>query len=274
MGIPYAEVIGDPIAHSKSPLIHKFWLEKLGIEGDYRATRTGVRDLAAYFHDRRSDPDWLGCSVTMPLKHAALDYVDHVDDLANDCAAANCVFRQEDQLIATNTDIWGLTATLGLFEAKDPVIVLGTGGAARSALKMLASFNAVEVDVVARDTEAADNLLELFDLEGSTFRLGQKIDVRFPMMLINATPLGMTDFPPMPPTVLDLIGQMDASGVVLDMVYDPAETVLVKTARAQGKNAANGVSMLVNQARQAFEFWYGVRPPLELNDELARLVMR
>ncbi len=80
MGVPYAEVIGDPIAHSKSPLIHKFWLEKLGIEGDYRATRVTADELPAYFAARRSDPDWRGCNVTMPLKEAAYQLLD-VDPL-------------------------------------------------------------------------------------------------------------------------------------------------------------------------------------------------
>ena len=72
MGVPYAEVIGDPIAHSKSPLIHKFWLEKLGIEGDYRAARVRADELADYLEARRADPDWRGCNVTMPHKQAVL----------------------------------------------------------------------------------------------------------------------------------------------------------------------------------------------------------
>ena len=96
MGIPYAEVIGDPVAHSRSPLIHKFWLERLGIEGDYRATRATAGELPAYLAARRSDPDWRGCNVTMPHKQAILPLL---DDVADDLRAVNCVLPRSGRLV-------------------------------------------------------------------------------------------------------------------------------------------------------------------------------
>jgi shikimate dehydrogenase len=104
MGIPYAEVIGDPIAHSKSPVIHKFWLKD--ISADYRATRVGEGELEAYFEERRRDEDWLGCNVTRPHKQAVLELVDRVVGPLRSVGAANFIQRREGGLLtASNFDI-------------------------------------------------------------------------------------------------------------------------------------------------------------------------
>jgi len=133
-GRPYAEVIGDPVAHSKSPLIHRFWLDRLGIDADYRATRVAADGLADYFARCRADPDWRGCNVTMPHKLAVLDHVADPGDLGRSIGAANTVLRQRDRLIATNTDAAGFYAPLADIDlAGAPVAVIGSGGAARAA---------------------------------------------------------------------------------------------------------------------------------------------
>ncbi|RZM12345.1 MAG: shikimate dehydrogenase, partial [Sphingomonas sp.] len=130
---PYAEVIGDPIAHSKSPLIHRFWLEALGLEGDYRATRVAPGDLAAFFADRAADPAWRGCNITVPHKVAALDHVADPGDVRASIGAINTVFRGEDGALAgTNTDAAGFWAPIAELDLADrPVTVVGAGGAAR-----------------------------------------------------------------------------------------------------------------------------------------------
>ena len=105
---PYAEVIGDPIAHSKSPLIHGFWLQALGIDGDYRRTHVTPGDLPAYIEQRRADPDWRGCNVTIPHKLAVMDLVDDPGDIRGTIGAMNTVVRQPGgALIGTNTDAAG-----------------------------------------------------------------------------------------------------------------------------------------------------------------------
>src|SRR3954468_1436768 len=138
MGVPYAEVIGDPIAHSKSPVIHKFWLEKLGMEGDYRRAQVKTGELESYFESRRNDPDWRGCNVTMPHKSDVASFMDDVDPSARRIGAVNTVKRFDQKLVGLNTDWIGLNLALGEHSAagKD-VVLIGAGGAARAALEEL-----------------------------------------------------------------------------------------------------------------------------------------
>src|SRR3546814_18987308 len=113
MSAPYAEVIGDPIAQSKSPLIHRFWLDALGLSGDYRRAHVKPEDLAAYIAERRADPDWRGCNVTMPHKGAVMDLVDDPGNIRGTIGAMNTVVRQPDgSLLGTNTDAAGFYAPL------------------------------------------------------------------------------------------------------------------------------------------------------------------
>src|SRR3954452_6232006 len=133
---PYAEVIGNPIAHSKSPAIHNFWLTRLGIEADYRATL--VTELADYFEARRGDPDWRGCNVTAPHKQNVIPFLDE----ASPIGAVNCIVRDGDRLVGLNTDVDGIREALGLSPSSptkaggganlDKVVLIGAGGAARA----------------------------------------------------------------------------------------------------------------------------------------------
>lgn len=272
MGVPYAEVIGDPIAHSKSPQIHQFWLEKLGVDGEYRAMRVRPDELADYFEARRRDPDWRGCNVTMPLKERLAPVVDWIDDQAREVGAINCVVNDKGYLGGANTDVWGLLWTLGMFEAKDAVILIGTGGAARATLYHLRGINALEVHVFGRDARKAQRLLADFELYGGGWTLGDQPDILFPMRLVNATPLGMAGGPTMPAAGLELVDRLTRDAGVLDMIYDPLETALLARARARGLLAVNGLAMLLDQAARAFELFFGAKPPDEFEDELRELL--
>ena len=106
----YAEVIGDPIGHSKSPLIHGFWLKALGLEGEYRATHVTPEGLADYFAARTADPDWLGCNITIPHKEPALAFVEDRGGVKDSIGAINLAFRSEGALVGTNTDAAGFYA--------------------------------------------------------------------------------------------------------------------------------------------------------------------
>ena len=120
---PYAEVIGDPIAHSKSPMIHSFWLDQLGLQAEYRRCHVEAAGLAAYFAERRTDPDWRGCNVTIPHKLAVLDHIADPGDVRGTIGAANTVFSGDDgALLCTNTDAAGFYA---------PIAELDSGGCAR-----------------------------------------------------------------------------------------------------------------------------------------------
>ena len=253
----YAEVIGDPITQSKSPAIHRFWLEALGIEGDYRAHRVMRAELFAYLVDRRADPAWRGCNVTMPLKLDALLLADSSTDRATAAGAANLLVPRDGQLFADNTDVGAvrdLVAPLVTAGRADPITLLGNGGAARAVLLALRSLGAGPVTLQARDIAEAASLSVEFRLENRPRRFDTPIHS---MGLINATPLGMAK---VPPTKIDIAG-MPPNGWVLDLVSSPLPTPLLAAAAVRGMTTIDGLSILVAQAAASFELLFGQVPP-------------
>ena len=253
----YAEVIGDPIAQSKSPLIHGFWLERLGIEADYRRTRVSRAELPSYIAQRRADPGWRGCNVTMPLKLDALLEAQQRSDEAVQVGACNTLVPRQGGLAASNTDVGAIVHVLGHLAAGRPaasVTLLGTGGAARAVLVACRTLGIRKVAIHARDQEAACKL-------AGSFGLGLRPDLfEAPVRtdgLINATPLGMSGAPALS------IGpaEMPADGWVFDLITAPDPTPLVMAARARGMGASGGLTMLVEQAAAAFPLFFGVEPP-------------
>ncbi|MBB6504839.1 shikimate dehydrogenase [Sphingomonas endophytica] len=266
---PYAEVIGDPIAHSKSPLIHGFWLEKLGLAGDYRATHVVADDLADFFARRTADPDWRGCNITVPHKVAALDHVPDPGDVRGMIGAANTVFRGEDgALIATNTDAAGFLSPIADLDlAGQPVVVVGAGGAAHAVLFALARSNVGRVTLLNRTPLKGAALLAKFGLKGDALPLTARLPEA--ALLVNTSVLGMTGHDPLD---LDLT-PLPAEAVVYDIVYAPLETPLLKAARARDLETVDGLEMLIGQAAVAFELFFGAAPPREHDGELrARLL--
>ena len=270
MSLPYAEVIGDPISHSKSPLIHKFWLDRLGIAADYRRAHVKAEGLAAYIESRRSDPDWRGCNVTIPHKIAVMDHVADPGGVRASIGAMNTIARGEDgALFGTNTDAGGFFAPIaGLDLEGRPVAVVGAGGAARAVLFALSKANVGPVTVLNRSPLKAMGLLATFGLEGSA----KPLDAPLPeaALLVNASALGMTGQPP-----LDLdLSPLPEDAVVYDIVYSPLETGLLKAAAARGIETVDGLEMLIGQAAIAFSLFFGVAPPEGYEDELKALLTR
>ena len=156
MSQAYAEVIGDPIAQSKSPVIHGYWLEKLGIEASYRAAHVPSEALAGYLSGRKADPDWRGCNVTMPHKQAVMPLLDRLEPLAGRVGAVNTIVRESDgSLTGFNTDVAGFLEPLRGQLARKHLFrmarVFGTGGAARAIVAALAAEN-VATDPIRTDT--------------------------------------------------------------------------------------------------------------------------
>ena len=266
--IPYAEVIGDPIAQSKSPLIHGFWLEALGLTGDYRRQHVKPEDLAAYIAERRTDPDWRGCNVTMPHKVAVMDLVDDPGDIRGTIGAMNTIVRQKDgSLIGTNTDAAGFYSPLAELDLEGaPVAVVGAGGAARAVLFALARANVGRVTILNRSPLKAMGLLATFGLKGDVVAL----DAQLPpvSLLVNSSSLGMKGQPPLE---LDLSPLPD-DAIVYDLVYSPLQTGLLKAAEARGLDTVDGLDMLIGQAALAFELFFGSAPPEGRDEELRALL--
>ncbi len=265
----YAEVIGDPIAHSKSPLIHKFWLEKLGIDGEYRAAHVQAEELEGYFAERRADANWRGCNITIPHKVSALDHVDDVSGLRDTIGATNTVVRSGDGLLATNTDAAGFYAPISGMELQGAnVAVIGAGGAARAVLFALSQIGVGEVAMFNRTPLKAAALLASFGLKGDALPLDAPVP---PVALIvNASPLGMKGQDPLD---IDLSAQ-DDDCVVYDLVYAPLETPLLAAARARDLDTVDGLEMLIGQAAAAFELFFEASPPRDCDDELREMLTK
>lgn len=269
-GQAYAEVIGDPIAHSKSPLIHGFWLEALGIDAEYRATRVAPEGLAAYFEARRADPAWRGCNITIPYKQAALDLVEDRGDVRSTIGAINTVVRAEDgALIGTNTDAGGFYAPIaGLDLEGRHAVVIGAGGGARAILFALSRIGIGRVTILNRNVLKAAALLSSFGIKGDAVPLGAPLPPAD--LLVNASALGMTGQPPLE---IDL-APLPEHAVVYDIVYAPLETELLAQARDRGLDTVDGLEMLVGQAALAFELFFDAEPPRDRDEALRELLIR
>lgn len=266
----YAEVIGDPIDHSRSPAIHQFWIEKLKLDFDYRASRVTRVELPAFLEQRRGEPAWRGCNVTMPLKLDALMLADGGSDLAVTAGAANILVPKEGALLAGNTDIGGVTQLLGpmLKEhgREGGITLLGNGGAARAVLVALHMMGVTNVRIQARDLSAAYKLAVEFGLEEEPRTFDRPIESAG---LVNATPLGMVGAPSL---AIDIRAMPAKGGWVFDMVTEPVETPLLRQARERGLVTVDGIAMLVEQAAGSFHLLFGADAPRQYDAELmARL---
>lgn len=261
----YAEVIGDPIAQSKSPVIHGFWLEALGLEATYRRRHVVPAELGDYLAQARADPEWRGCNVTIPHKLAVMELVDDPGGVRGSIGAMNTILRQpDDSLIGTNTDAAGFYAPIANLDLTDtPVAVIGGGGAARAVLFALARVGVGPVTILNRNVLKAAALLSAFGLKGHALPLDAPLPPA--ALLVNASALGMAGQPPL---TLDL-SPLPADAVVYDVVYAPLETDLLAAARARGLATVDGLEMLVGQAALAFELFFGVAPPRDEASETA-----
>jgi shikimate dehydrogenase len=280
MGIPYAEVIGDPISHSKSPLIHKFWLEKLGLEGDYRTCRVSEGELPSYLAARMQDADWRGSNVTAPLKEAAARFAANPHPPCGFVNAVNCLMRVErPRLEGWNTDVDGIAEALSGVDLDGQIVCLiGAGGAARAMLCHLLEGGAACISIVVRDLAKGKRLARAAGWRARGRIRVQSFDQSLAAtcgarLIVNATPMGMTGGPRMHPEMIDSLGMDAFPGVtVFDMVYAPAETELLATARGWGAETRNGFPMLIGQAATAFTHFFGATAPREHDAELKELL--
>ncbi|MCW2308667.1 shikimate dehydrogenase [Rhodobium gokarnense] len=260
-------IIGWPVGHSRSPVIHSYWIAKYGIDGAY--DRYGVPpDQIEAFLSRFSDHGLIGCNVTLPHKQAAFAACDDVDEVGRTLEAVNTLWLDEGRLHGANTDAYGFLANLdqaapGWDKNPGTAVVLGAGGAARAIVWALFSRGFDPVRIVNRTFEKAESLAAFFGAGTRAHGWGdlpsvlEKADI-----LVNSTSLGMTGKPPLE---IDLSPLRDTC-LVADAVYAPLETGLLKAARARDLVAVDGLGMLLHQAVPSFAKWFGKVP--EVTDEL------
>lgn len=284
MSIPYAEVIGDPITQSKSPLIHRFWLQRAGIAGDYRAEHVTADGLVDYLQAARRNPDWRGCNVTMPHKQAIVPLLDRLDPLAAQVGAVNTVVRRGDgQLAGYNTDVAGFLEPLQSALKQQHLFrmarILGTGGAARAIVSGLVQHGFTLV-LAGRDPAKASRLLEELGGGGEHHippldHFAHPTDFAFDDregcldLIVNASPLGMRGQPEL---AFDP-SHAPPGSIVYDIVTDPVETPLLRNARTAGHPTIDGLAMLIGQAAAAFELFFGAPPPREYDAELRQRLL-
>ena len=280
----YAEVIGDPIAQSKSPAIHGYWIEKLGLDAEYRACHVTPDGLADYIASRRDDPDWCGCNVTMPHKQAIVPLLDRLEIGAELVGAVNTVTRRHNgALIGSNTDGAGFLEPLRRELSRDHYFrmarVLGTGGAARAIVAALAEHG-ITIVLAGRNPEKAAALLAEIDPEGEHHaaplsHFAQPTDFAFDDregcfdLIVNASPLGMAEQPPL---AFDF-SHAPPGSIVYDIVTHPLDTPFLQDARASGFRTLDGLNMLIGQAAEAFTKFFGVRPPRDDGDAELRAIL-
>jgi shikimate dehydrogenase len=265
---PVAGVIGRPVRHSLSPLIHNAWLAGAAISGVYVAMSPTAERLAAFVDGLRGGDVLRGINVTVPFKASALALADRASDRAHAAGAANLlVFDADGTIRADNTDGAGL---LGAFAAQasgfrvqdGPVVVLGAGGAARGAAAALIAADAPEVRLVNRTKARAEAIAAALGPRLRVFDWAQTV-AAFPDAgaLVNATTLGLEGGEP-----LDLdLAALPRSAVVMDMVYRPLHTPLLTQARAGGRRIVDGLEMLIRQAEPSFEAFFGRPPPADVD---------
>jgi shikimate dehydrogenase len=260
-----AGVIGWPVAHSLSPVLHGYWLREHGIDGSYEKIPAAPEDFASVIARLRAE-GFSGVNVTVPHKEAAFALADSNDDIARSAGATNLLVFGAQGISGRNTDAYGLMASLientGTLDGKGAVL-LGSGGAARGAIIALRQLGAGAIFLLARNTRGAVDMaaqiapspgpaavIEVMPVEAFAQVAGKAA------LVVNATSAGMGSNPPL---ALDLAA-LPKDATVCDMVYHPLETQLLKDAKARGLKAIDGLGMLMHQAVPSFEAFFGTRP--------------
>lgn len=258
---PCAFIIGWPVAHSRSPLIHRYWLDELRIDGSYERVALPPDELENFL-STFVERGFVGGNVTLPHKEKAFALCAETTETAARLEAVNTLWMEAGKLRGDNTDAIGFLAALdedvpGWGKALEKVVVLGAGGAARGIVYALLSRGARHILVVNRTRARGEDLRSRF---GASIALGEYSDLPQALagadLLVNTTSLGMAGQPPLD---IDLAALPDHA-VVADIVYVPLETRLLHQARRRGLRTSSGLDMLLHQAAPGFERWFGARP--------------
>ena len=272
---PKAFVTGWPVSHSRSPIIHSFWLGQLGLAGSYEIRPCEADALPAFLRNMAQE-GFVGGNVTIPHKEAALDCVDVVHPAAQAIGAVNTVWLEDGRLHGDNTDAYGFLANLDEHapgwdgpEARAKIaLVIGAGGAARAIIYGLITREFQTILVANRTRERAEALCSFFGETCQAIDLSEaQVAVGKASIIVNTTALGMKGDDPLP-VALDCL---NPDTLVTDIVYTPLETCLLAAAKTAGCRTVDGLGMLLHQAVPGFAHWFGARPVV--SDELRQTVL-
>lgn len=268
-----AGVMGWPIAQSRSPAIHNYWIGKYNINGRYVPLAVKPENLTEAI---RGLPalGFRGCNLTMPHKQMAMTMVDRLTDTAKRIGAVNCIVVEQDgKMWGTNNDgngyVLSIQEVAPQWQPSDgPIALLGAGGAARAVIVALLERGATEIRLINRTLEKAELLAKDFGAAIKPIAWDRRNDaIADTALLANATNQGMVGKPP-----LDIsLAKLSPKTLVSDLIYVPPETPFLAAAKARGNVTVNGLGMLLHQARPAFKDWFGVMP--DITPELRASVM-
>ena len=258
-----AFVCGHPIAHSRSPKIHGFWLEKYGISGRYGAVDVSPEHFPAFLRGFPRD-GYAGGNVPIPHKEDAFRLVDRRDEAAEAIGAVNTLWVEDGTICGGNTDWYGFAANLDDhapgWDIVGPALVLGAGGAARGIVHALQKRGFSDIRIANRTVSRSRQLADHFGAGVSAHPLEATPELmRDAGLLVNTTSLGMHGEQDLPGD----LSALPASAVVADIVYVPLETPLLAAARRCGLKTVDGLGMLLHQAVPGFERWFGTRPEVD-----------
>ena len=259
-------VIGYPVKHSLSPIMHRIWLNKYGLDGEYNLLEIHPENLQEKVRAFRQD-GWKGFSVTIPHKIAIFPLLDESDDKAKRFGAVNTVINQDGYLKGTNTDGDGFLQSLFhagfIFRPTVKALIIGAGGAARSVGLTLAETEIAQVDFTNRTVEKAEELrVKVNEIKPSSVLHLQRAEKQLSDydLIINATSVGMEPYPDPCPLSLS---HVSPGTFCADLIYKPLKTTWLKEAEKRGCQTLNGLSMLVHQGALAFEQWFGILPEVD-----------
>ena len=267
-----AGVMGWPVMHSRSPLLHNYWFEKYQLAGRYVPLAIKPEGLAAAL--RALHPlGFAGCNLTLPHKQAAMTIVDEVDAVAAKIGAISCVtVRSDGSLAGSNNDCYGFIHNLKQEQPAwradaGPIAVIGAGGGSRAVCYALAQAGAREIRLINRTFERARRMAGEFGAPVTAIKWEQREDALADVaMVVNTTNQGMQG-----EAALDLkLTRLRRSALTVDIIYVPRETPFLAAARVRGNRTVNGLGMLLHQGRPAWQAWFGIEP--EVTPELRALI--
>lgn len=265
-----AGLLGHPVSHSKSPLIHNYWIRKFGLNGEYTAMDVRPDQLEKHLKDCIKN-GFTGLNLTLPHKETVMEFCDTIDATAKAVGAVNTLVIYKGKISGFNTDVFGFTENIQdsepTFDFKaGPAVVIGAGGAAHAIVYALQEQGAPDIRIVNRTAERAQELASKFKNAKAVAWEERSDTLAGANILVNTTSLGLEGQPP-----LDMdLSYLDPKTLVHDIIYSPLYTPLLREAESHGCHVVNGIGMLVHQARPAFRNWFGVMP--DYDAELMKMV--
>ena len=256
-------LIGNPIEHSLSPILHNFWIKKHGINPTYEKQLIKKNDIEKTLNEMKENKIQ-GINVTVPFKNVVIPFLDQLSDIAKKTQSVNTISKRQNKLVGDNTDVHGFSEAIKLtdFSLKNKkTLILGAGGVVPSIILALKNMGVLEITLSNRTKEKANDLKKNFPFL-KVINWGETIKSD---LIINATSIGIKQNEEIKLDYSKIDGQL-----FYDVIYNPSKTKFLENAKKSGKKIENGKNMFIYQAIKAFEIWHGIQP--KITDEVRGLI--